>query len=56
MGLTSWKNYPIGKITKSDVLISENYLTENELNILYKLVSMIFDYAIFRLNVKYLKV
>jgi len=46
MGLTSWKNYPNGKITKSDVLISKNYLTENELNILNKLVSMIFDYAI----------
>jgi len=46
MGLTSWKNYPNGKITKSDVLISKNYLTESELNILNKLVSMIFDYAI----------
>jgi len=46
MGLTSWKNYSNGRITKRDVLISKNYLTENELNILNKLVSMIFDYAI----------
>ncbi len=46
MGLTAWKNYPNGKISKNDVLISKNYLDENELGILNKLVSMIFDYAI----------
>lgn len=46
MGLTVWKNHPNGKITKNDILISKNYLTDNELNILNKLVAMIFDYAI----------
>lgn len=46
MGLVTWKDYPKGKIKKSDVSIAKNYLTEEELSILNRILSMIFDYAI----------
>ncbi|MDA3912093.1 MAG: virulence RhuM family protein [Bacteroidales bacterium] len=45
MGLTSWKNSPNGKIRKSDVSIAKNYLTEDELKPLNRIVSMYLDYA-----------
>ncbi len=45
MGLTSWKNSPKGKIRKSDVSIAKNYLTEEELKPLNRIVSMYLDYA-----------
>lgn len=45
MGLTTWKNAPDGKILKSDVCIAKNYLTENELDELNRIVSMYLDYA-----------
>ncbi len=45
MGLTSWKNSPNGKIRKSDVSIAKNYLIEEELNPLNRIVSMYLDYA-----------
>ncbi len=45
MGLTSWKNSPDGKIRKSDVSIAKNYLTEDELRPLNRIVSMYLDYA-----------
>ncbi len=45
MGLTSWKNSPEGKIRKSDVSIAKNYLTEEELKPLNRIVSMYLDYA-----------
>jgi hypothetical protein len=45
MGLTSWKNSPDGKIRKSDVSIAKNYLTEEELKPLNRIVSMYLDYA-----------
>lgn len=45
MGLTNWKNSPIGKIRKSDVSIAKNYLTEEELKPLNRIVSMYLDYA-----------
>jgi hypothetical protein len=45
MGLTSWKNSPQGKIRKSDVTIAKNYLTEDELKPLNRIVSMYLDYA-----------
>jgi hypothetical protein len=44
-GLTSWKNSPNGKIRKSDVSIAKNYLTEEELKPLNRIVSMYLDYA-----------
>ena len=45
MGLTSWKNAPNGKIRKSDVSIAKNYLTEDELKPLNRIVTMYLDYA-----------
>ena len=45
MGLTSWKNAPEGRIRKTDVLIAKNYLNEEELNGLNRIVTMYLDYA-----------
>jgi len=45
MGLTSWKNSPKGKIRKSDVSIAKNYLSEEELKPLNRIVTMYLDYA-----------
>ncbi|MBZ7976547.1 virulence RhuM family protein [Campylobacter sp. RM12637] len=45
MGLTSWKNAPSGKILLSDVVIAKNYLTQEELGKLNRLVTMYLDYA-----------
>jgi hypothetical protein len=38
MGLTTWKKAPNGKILQSDVVISKNYLNQNELSRLNSLV------------------
>jgi len=45
MGLTTWKNAPKGKISKIDVSIAKNYLSESELDELNRIVSMYLDYA-----------
>ncbi len=45
MGLTSWKDAPGGKIQKFDVSIAKNYLTENEMAQLQRLVSAYLDIA-----------
>ena len=45
MGLTSWKGLPSGKIRKSDVSIAKNYLTDQELKPLNRIVTMYLDYA-----------
>jgi hypothetical protein len=45
MGLTSWKDAPHGKIQKFDVLVAKNYLTENEVVQLQRLVSAYLDLA-----------
>lgn len=45
MGLTTWADAPQGKIQKYDVSIAKNYLTEEEMNFLERLVSMYLDYA-----------
>jgi hypothetical protein len=45
MGLTTWKNAPKGRIRKNDVGIAKNYLKEDELNFLNRIVSMYLDYA-----------
>ena len=45
MGLTTWKNAPEGKIIKSDVSVAKNYLTEQEMRRLDRIVSMYLDYA-----------
>ncbi len=45
MGLTNWKKAPHGKILKSDVTIAKNYLQENEIKSLNRIVTMYLDYA-----------
>lgn len=45
MGLTTWKNAPEGKIIKPDVSIAKNYLGEEELRHLNRIVNMYLDYA-----------
>jgi hypothetical protein len=45
MGLTSWKNAPAGLIRKPDVSIAKNYLNEDEMDGLNRIVSMYLDYA-----------
>ncbi len=45
MGLTTWKNAPDGKILKSDVTISKNYLYQKEISGLNDIVTMYLDYA-----------
>lgn len=45
MGLTTWKNAPSGKILKSDVSVAKNYLIEDEIKELERVVSMYLDYA-----------
>jgi hypothetical protein len=45
MGLTNWKNAPGGKVRKTDVAIAKNYLNEEELKGLNRIVSMYLDYA-----------
>lgn len=45
MGLTNWKNAPAGKILKLDISIAKNYLIEQEIKELERIVSMYLDYA-----------
>ncbi len=45
MGLTTWKNAPDGKILQSDVTVAKNYLSEEELKQLNRIVSMYLDFA-----------
>ena len=45
MGLTTWKDAPHGKIQKFDVGVAKNYLTENEMAQLQRLVSAYLDVA-----------
>ena len=45
MGLTSWEGSPNSKIHKYDVSIAKNYLSEEELNILSRMVTAYLDLA-----------
>ena len=45
MGLTTWKNAPEGKILKSDIAIAKNYLKQEEIDELNRIVGMYLDYA-----------
>jgi hypothetical protein len=45
MGLTTWKDAPDGKIQRYDVSIGKNYLDENELRQLERIVSAYLDLA-----------
>lgn len=48
MGLTNWKNNPKGTIRKADVGIAKNYLNEQELDQLNRIVTMYLDFAEFQ--------
>jgi hypothetical protein len=48
MGLTNWKNSPEGIIRKSDVVIAKNYLNEDELDSLNRIVELYLNYAEFQ--------
>lgn len=50
MGLTSWEGSPHGKIHRYDVSIAKNYLTEDEIGQLERIVSSYLDYAEFQAN------
>ena len=45
MGLTTWQDAPKGKIQKFDVSVAKNYLSENEMQQLQRLVSAYLDIA-----------
>lgn len=45
MGLTSWKGGPEGPVHSTDVTIAKNYLTEEEIRELNRLVTMFLDTA-----------
>lgn len=45
MGLSTWKDAPQGKIQKFDVTVAKNYLTENEMAQLSRLVNAYLDIA-----------
>lgn len=45
MGLTNWQDAPNGKIQKFDVSVAKNYLSENEMQQLQRLVSAYLDIA-----------
>lgn len=45
MGLTSWKGGPEGRIHSSDVTVAKNYLSEDEIRDLNRLVNMFLDTA-----------
>lgn len=45
MGLTTWENAPEGKIVKTDVSIAKNYLSEDELDSLGRIVNAYLELA-----------
>ena len=45
MGLTTWENAPDGKIVKPDVSVAKNYLKENELEAMGRVVNSFLDMA-----------
>ena len=45
MGLQTWKNAPDGKILKSDATVAKNYLNQDEVAELNRIVGMYLDFA-----------
>ncbi len=45
MGLTTWENAPQGKIVKTDVVVAKNYLRENEMEAMGRIVNAFLDVA-----------
>lgn len=50
MGLTTWKDAPYGKIQKFDVSVAKNYLNEEELRSMARVVNAYLDLAEVRAN------
>jgi hypothetical protein len=48
MGLTTWDKAPRGKIRKSDVSVAKNYLSDEELHSLERIVSAYLEFAEFQ--------
>ena len=48
MGLTTWENAPKGKIRKSDVTIAKNFLGEQEMQSLERIVTAYLEFAEFQ--------
>lgn len=45
MGLNTWESAPNGKIVKTDVSIAKNYLSDEEMSYMERIVSLYLDYA-----------
>ena len=45
MGLAAWETAPQGKIIKADVSVAKNYLNDEEMNYLERIVSVYLDFA-----------
>lgn len=45
MGLTTWKDAPAGKIHEFDVVVAKNYLSEEELRSMSRIVNAYLDFA-----------
>ncbi len=45
MGLATWEDAPDGKIQKYDVTIAKNYLTEEEMGVMERMVNAFLDFA-----------
>ena len=45
MGLTTWADAPDGKIKKNDVTIAKNYLSQDEMKQLNRMVTAYLDFA-----------
>ena len=45
MGLTTWADAPEGKIKKSDVTVAKNYLSQDEMKQLNRMVTAYLDFA-----------
>ncbi len=45
LGLTTWKNAPGGPIRRDDAAVAKNYLTQDEITALNRIVTMYLDYA-----------
>jgi hypothetical protein len=44
MGLSTYKNAPIGRVLKSDTLVAKNYLSESDIKKLERAMAAFFDY------------
>ena len=44
MGLTTWKNAPKGRVLLSDVTVAKNYLKQDEIQHLERIINSYFDY------------